>query len=321
MRARSYRDGFAFMSIDNSDKENRAIIILNNKKQQEYVNYINKNKIEKARILLDNLEILNQCKELKYLLIEPIDSAGDNFDFSPLYNLENVKLLRFKNIYGNKDRYSTTIDLSRVKGLEDLVLDINKKTLNYNNIDTLKSLYVKGLKSNNLNELFTSKILDTLTILQCGIKSLDGIEITQNLTCLYLYYNRNLKDISSLIKNKKTLKALRIENCPKIEDFSVLAELENLELLELSGKNHLPNLNFLKKMKNLKTFVFNMYVDDGDLEQCKNLSYVYSEVDRKHYNVKDKDLPKGKYYRGNEDIELWRRLEQCFNASNKNNRT
>ena len=62
-------------------------------------------------------------------------------------------------------------------------------------------------------------------------------------------------------------------------------------------------------MKNLKTFVFNMYVDDGDLEQCKNLSYVYSEVDRKHYNVKDKDLPKGKYYRGNEDIELWRRLE------------
>ena len=40
-----------------------------------------------------------------------------------------------------------------------------------------------------------------------------------------------------------------------------------------------------------------------------NLSYVYSEKDRKHFNLKDKDLPKVNYVRGNEDIEEWRRLE------------
>lgn len=110
-------------------------------------------------------------------------------------------------------------------------------------------------------------------------------------------------------KCKKTLRALRIENCPKIEDFSVLAELENLELLELTGKNTLPNLQFLKQMKNLKTFVFDMNVLDGDLTPCLDLSYVYSRKNRKHYNVKDKDMPRGEYVRGNEDIEMWRRME------------
>ena len=45
-----------------------------------------------------------------------------------------------------------------------------------------------------------------------------------------------------------------IENCPKIKDFSVLKELKNLELLQLYGKNELPDLSFIRHMKNLKTF-------------------------------------------------------------------
>jgi hypothetical protein len=52
-----------------------------------------------------------------------------------------------------------------------------------------------------------------------------------------------------------------------------------------------------------------MNVLDGDLSLCKNLSYVYSEIDRKHYSLKDALLPKGKYIRGNESIEEWRKLE------------
>ena len=37
-------------------------------------------------------------------------------------------------------------------------------------------------------------------------------------------------------------------------------ELKNLELLELSGSNELPNLSFIKELKNLKTFIFSMNV-------------------------------------------------------------
>ena len=62
-------------------------------------------------------------------------------------------------------------------------------------------------------------------------------------------------------------------------------------------------------MKNLKLFMFNMNVLDGDLSLCLKVSHVYSEKNRRHYNLKDEELPKGKFLMGNKDIEEWRRLE------------
>ena len=200
------------------------------------------------------------------------------------------------------------IDYSKIKGLESVSVS-EKMHLNFEKIETLKTLKIGSWNKQDLRELFCSNQLDTLYMAQCGIHSLEGIEQSKKMQCLYLHYNRSLQDISALKNVKGTLKALRIENCPKIEDFSVLEELENLELLELSGKNTLPDLQFLKQMKNLKTFIFNVNVVDGDLTPCLDLSYVYSEKNRKHYNLKDKDLPKGKYVRGNESIDAWRRLE------------
>lgn len=278
---------------------------------EEYTAFIQKKNIEKAIIILNDISFINACPSLKFLKIVPSYQADDLFDFSPLYELPQIKLLDCQNRYGNQEQYLSKIDYSKIKGLISLSVDANKKALNYNKVETLKSLDVCGFKSkqHDLTDLFCSKELDTLRLLQCGVYSLNGIEISQKMQCLYLHYNRSLSDISALRKIKDTLKALRIENCPKITDFSVLSELENLELLELSGSNTLPNLNFIKKLKKLKTFTFNMNVVDGDLSDCLNLSYVYSEKDRKHYNLKDKELPKANYVRGNEDIEEWRRME------------
>jgi hypothetical protein len=62
--------------------------------------------------------------------------------------------------------------------------------------------------------------------------------------------------------------------------------------LVLFGSNTLESLNFLENMPNLKSFRFTMNVLDGDLGLCKNVPYVYCK-NRKHYNLKDDDLPKG----------------------------
>ena len=115
-------------------------------------------------------------------------------------------------------------------------------------------------------------------------------------------------DISKLEKCRKTLRALRIKNCPRISDFSVLSQLENLEHLILEGKNKLPSLSFIKELPNLKTLIFDMEIEDGDLQPCMDLSYVYCCRVRRHYNLKEKDLPKGTYYWGNDNIEPWRRV-------------
>lgn len=303
---------FEFVSIHYPFYRKNAIeIVVGTHSIEEYRDYIRENNLEMADIRMPDLDIIRLCPTLKYLKICPSINASNNFNFAPLYDAETIKSLNCQNQYGNKYQYVSEIDYAKINGLEYLSVSVNKGSLNYNKIETLKSLIVGGHKGVNcdLTDLFCSKNLDTLRLIQCKNTSLNGLGISSKMQCLYLDYNRLLSDITALRDVKSTLKALRIENCPKITDFSVLEELENLELLELSGNNSLPSLDFLKKMKNLKTFIFSMNVVDGDLSFCKNLSYVFSIKDRKHYNLKDKDLPKNQYYRGNDGIDEWRRLE------------
>lgn len=274
----------------------------------EHIALINELKLEKAMIIANNIDFIEACPSLKHLKIIPSEDSGNGFDYSPLYHMPGIKSLWGATVYGRNEELFTTLDYSKIKGIESFGVS-NSYYLNYQNVTTLKSLGLSNNKDQDLQNIFSSSELDTLSIIQCKIKALEGIQKSKKLQCLYLYYNRSLQDISALQKAKDTLQALRIENCPKINDFSVLGELENLELLELSGSNELPDLSFLKKLKKLKTFIFSMNVKDGDLSPCLNLSYVYSVKNRKHYNLKDKDLPKDQYVHGNDSIENWRRLE------------
>lgn len=316
------RDGFVFWSITYPHNVFDAIIIRNPQKTicfspllpysertvEEHISLINEMKLEKAIIVAENIDFIVECPSLKYIKIIPVDSVGDGFDYAPLYKMPQIKGLQCSTEYGFYEQFSTTLDCLRINGLEDIHIT-NMKYQSFDKIDTLKSLGLSNYKKYDLSEAFNSVMLDTLSIFQSKIVSLDGIQKSQKMQCLYLYYNRSLRDIGALKYIKNTLKALRIENCPKIEDFSVLCELENLELLELSGSNELPDLGFLKQMKNLKTFVFDVNILDGDLSSCLDLLYVFSKKNRKHYNLKDSVLPKGQYVRGNETIEEWRRLE------------
>lgn len=45
------------------------------------------------------------------------------------------------------------------------------------------------------------------------------------------------------------------------------------------------------------------------MSPCLDLEYVYCAKGKKHYNLRDKDMPRLRYTRGNESIEKWRRLE------------
>lgn len=275
---------------------------------KEQVEFINRYGIEKALIIAENIDFITMCPTLKHLRIIPADSSGDGFDYAPLYKMPQIKSLQCLTVYGFREEFSTCIDCARINGLEDIHI-ANRRYKHYNTLETLKGLGLSYYEKRDISEAFSSSILDTLSIFQSKIITLDGIQKSQKMQCLYLYYNRSLQDISALRKVKKTLRALRIENCPKINDFSVLGELENLELLELSGSNELPSLRFLNKLKRLKTFIFSINVEDGDLAPCLNLSYVHSEKNRRHYNLKDTELPKAQYVRGNETIDEWRRLE------------
>lgn len=316
------RDGFIFTTITYPENVFDAIVIKypqdipcaspcirgSKRSLEEQISLINRFRIEKALIITERLDFITQCPTLEHLRIVPADTAGNGFDYTPLYEMPRIKSLQCATVYGVNEEFSTYIDCAKIRGIESLhVTDSGYQ--NYQTLKTLRSLGLSHDKNPDLTKSFASSKLDTLLAMQCKMKSLEGIERAQCLQCLYLYFNRSLQDIHALRTIKSSLRALRIENCPKITDFSVLGELENLELLELSGSNKLPNLDFLKTMKHLKTFLFSMDVQDGDLSPCMALSYVYSEKNRRHYHLRDADLPKGDYIRGNENIEVWRRLE------------
>jgi len=313
-------DGYIFTCVTHPANIYDGIVIRNTKDQetrfhrfppnktrnlQEHIEFINKNKLKKAVVYASDLDFLRKVPSLEYLSIH-LYNEGNPVDYSPIYDMPCIKFFHIDRVdFMELDK---PVDYLKINGLLDVGVS-GKGHNNYEKVGTLRSLHIGGGNQKTLHESFCSKELDQLQLIQCKISTLDGIETSEQMQCVYLYYNRLLSDISALKKVKKSLKALRIENCPKITDFSVLWELENLEMLELVGKNTLESLDFISKMEKLKTFIFSMEVLDGDITPCLGLSYVFMMRSKKYYNLKDKELPKGEYVRGNEDIEMWRRMD------------
>ena len=321
----SIRDNFAFTSIHYPLTKHDAIIVqdqgcvryqeykIPDHTEEEYVEYINRNRIESAKIEVSDLAFLRRCPSLKYLCISLRRDATEDFDYSPLYDLPEVRAVSCQNVADDFSGYPidyplVEIDYAKIHGLLDLSVQPNKKTLNIQKIDTLRSLHIACYKSKtkNLQTLFSSRQLQIMTMVGGNITSLEGIEKSEKLQCLYLYYVKYLKDISALEKVKKTLQLLCIEHCPNIQDYSVLEKMENLQTLIIYGNNKISDIQFIRKIKSLKRFWFSVNILDGDLSPCLELGEATSVVNRRHYNLKDNELPKNyKGPFGTEGIEKW----------------
>ena len=257
----------------------------------EHIHLINKHRLERAIIICNDLSFITQCPSLNSIAVYPSLDAENEFDFSPLYKMPNIRELYCVTTYGLKDEFHTTIDYSKIDGLCDISAG-GVGQFGYEKVNTLQRLWLSGSRRHNdFSTISCSTVLEDITVLQCSVKSLQGLDKYSRLQQLALYHCRSLTDITALKYISKTLRSLTIESCPKITDFSVLNDLCELEHLQLDGNNTLPDLNFLSNMKKLKIFCFTMNVLDGNLTTCKNIPYA-SCKNRNHYNIKDKDLPK-----------------------------
>lgn len=302
-----FRQGFAFTSIDSPVNVLDAIVIRNPEQcncwspkksfsecsLEEHIKLINEYQLEKACIIAEDISFITRCPSLKRIEIMPADSAPDNFDYSPLYDMPSIEFLLCKTAYGGSNEpKSTTIDYSQISGLKEINIS-GKGNLNCNRAEMLEIINVGQDKWNkNLTAFSNLHKLKQLELVQCGITSLQGVETLSDLQELALYNCRSLRDVSAVSSISKSLRALHIENCSAIKDFSCLQELKELECLCLLGSNTLPDLNFLNNMKQLQFFSLSMVVQDGDLVPCLKIPYVHLLKGKKHYNLKDKDLPK-----------------------------
>lgn len=249
--------------------------------------------IDKAQIRAEQIDFLDRCPGLKHVSLYPV---GDSFDPSPLYRMPQVRSFFCR---------AGIVDYSRLSGLEYLMV-VEETPAAFRDLPALRTLSVSDCRAQTVGELTVSSVMDTLDIRNSTIRSLNGLP--PKLQCLYLSGNKRLEDICALDSVCGTLKALRIVNCPKIRDFTMISRLKGLEYLHLEGSRILPDLRFLRELPNLKTLVLNMRVEDGDLTPCLGLQYVHCGRMSRHYNVKARDLPKGEFCRGDEHIDSWRRL-------------
>lgn len=299
-----FTDDFFWKDLPDAGDEKDALVIHNpqdalvttpvclrsRKSLEEHIAHVRENHIKKAVLIVKDISFIKQCPELEYLMVFPAVDA-ENFDYSPLYEMPNIKWLQCETVYGIEEDKVSDIDYSRFDKLERITVT-GKGNHNIHMAQRVVelSLYSDFSPSKTLEGVLPGKSLQTLLIGQAKIGSLAGIEAATRLRRLDLEYNRSLTDISALSHLKDTLAYLSIEVCGKIRDFSVLHELRNLEFLILKGSNVIPDLSFVESMPKLKHLHITMNVQDGNMTPCLRLPYARIQ-NRKHYTHKDKDMP------------------------------
>lgn len=225
-----------------------------------------------------------------------------------LYRHKQLEAICFDNNYvSDKDDTEGVIDLNEFPAIHSVF------TWEYNvvNLPNAKSLQTLGIDTVNTDLSYLSDLnnLDSLAVCGKHLQSLSGIE-NMRLQCACLESSKKLVDISSLEALRYTLKFLRIEYCPNIKDFSVISKLKKLESLSICGyKGILENLDFIDELPNLKFFVTDYNVLDGNIKPLLRLPYASILQNRRHYNQKDDDLRREQNVTlGNKDIPRWRRI-------------
>ena len=308
-----WAEGTTYMIIHNPPEGEQCggIMPYSRRTIEDHVQFINDNNVEHLVICRQEVSFLRHCPRVTSVSLT-VPALCDSFDFSPFYDMESLVAfdcclardipelsvgIEVPKLEDKVEREQIRVDFTMVKGLKQIEMGpVFKGAYNFEKIPDLECLKLEGCKEKELRYYFVSERLKYLDLYDCPLKNLNGIERARELQWMVLDGMTKLEDLSALESVADSLEALEIDHCGKIKDFSVLSKLKNLKHLELIGKNKLENLRFLDQMKKLETFTFNMNVEDGDLAPCLRIPYVKSENNRKHYNLKDRELPKAEQY-------------------------
>ena len=301
----AYIDGKCFIRDGRGKPET---LVVENFRLDDLIEYIKKN-VKSVNICgIDDLSFLSECQSIERLtltLIVELDRYDTLikkresefyiwydkvYDYQQIYDLLNLKKLAIDDA-GARDQYmqinsKLKIDLCRFPYLR-VYYGKYKFTKSLDTKVNMQTLGLSDYGRENIIEFSRMAELDTLSLTHSKIKNLKGCEFFPKLQCVYLGFNRTLTDISDLKYAKNTLRMLEIDHCGHIEDFSVLNELENLEFLRLLGTNTITDIQFIKKLPKLKTFICDYKVKDGDVHPCGLINgYVYIQ-NRKNFNTKE----------------------------------
>lgn len=275
------RDGFNFY-----DGLNSGCMAIESNRIDSYLKYIKENDIKWISLSnlyysTENIDFLVDCSFIEKLSI----TSTSILDYSGLKHLKNLKSLSLEEPKGK-------VDLSNTTSLEVLSTELSKNVIGLDKLHKLRilKLWKYNPKSKNLIELNSLTSLEELYITQSNITSLEGCSNFANLLKLELNYLTKLEYIDEIEKNADTLISLRFDSCKKLKNHDYVTCLRKLELLAFDECGEIPSIRFIKRIPNLKSFIFvNTNIVDGDLSACEGLDYV-GFLNKKHYSHKNQDF-------------------------------
>lgn len=280
--------------------------------EEEFVEHINSFGIKCVCAILDDFSMLERCQCIEMLDVYPSFQAPKNVSYEPVYEMQNLRMLQPRTVYGYDDKYHTEFDCARLKSagkLEDFDADCRKYIKNMDALTNLRSLCISSFREPTLENAVGSPVLDTLWMFRSSVENLRGLERSRALTAVKIDTCPQLKNIDALCSAKDTLHGLVLENCRNIEDYSVLGELTELTRLSILGTCTIPSLSFIKNLPKLRSVFLSGTVVDGDLSYCDGLENVTISQGRRHYNRKYEDfnqLRRPYVIFGDEGIDEWR---------------
>lgn len=305
------RDGYVFIEDRANSNRNTGVfdtLYLNPGTTpddlEKVVRYINEKAVSKVH--LDNfpvIEFIAGCPLLKAIHLElgqPLPSSSANewtaagdlrFSLDFLCEFEYLEALTIADGGYPKPFVQKKLDCRCMKSAFCLrCLSTDAASVQHIEcLANLEELAFIHMKSTDLQQLSKMTQLRELRLIQSTISSLNGLK-NAKLHTLDVSYCRKLHDISALSELSQTLEHLVIDHCPKINDISICADLTCLKVLELDGNNDIASLSPLKNLTNLEVLTVYVNVVDGDLNILKRMRAAACS-NRKHYNVKNEELP------------------------------
>lgn len=197
-------------------------------------------------------------------------------DITPINNLSELKFLSFNYTKETKGK----IDFNNFSNLEYLsIIAYNpKKMYNIGSLTKLIDFHCSRWNESDLETISKNMQIRKLTLDYCKLENLKGVDRLNNLKRLDIYSAPNLKDINDLGLIKNSITNLSFELCPKIEDFSVLSSLQNLETFVIQKSTPMQSVQFIKNLKNLRYAYIGTEVLDGNIEILKEKKIEYKKV-------------------------------------------
>jgi hypothetical protein len=173
-------------------------------------------------------------------------------------NLKDIGLLvNLKRLAISKNVKSTVSlkILKDLKKLEILFTSISKDIEIIEELDKLKFISLREIKTKNLDFLKSLKSLNELWISFGSYENIDGIALAENLTKLSLHQLRGIDNetLNEVISKCSSLNAIELQNLKFLTSLNFVDKLKNLNYLRLDKIKNIDTYQTISKSKSLNT--------------------------------------------------------------------